>query len=229
MKSNSRYLILIPAYNEEKTIEAVVLGARKHAEVCVVDDGSQDRTPEILARIPGIHVIRHKENTHIPGALIDGMHYAVDQGYDYVITMDAGLSHDPDEIPLFMDCPASDLTIGIRTRKTDTPLSRRLLSLMANLIYNSSLDFPRSLFKRRFYKDISSGYRRYSRESMKLILSNETHSKSFDILFETMMIIYRNKLTISEVPIVYRFTNSTLNTRVITDCLKTCFRSVMRL
>ncbi len=74
------YLVIIPAYNEEKTIEEVILRARKYADVCVINDNSQDATPEILARINGIHVIHHEENTHLPGCILDGMKYAHEKG-----------------------------------------------------------------------------------------------------------------------------------------------------
>jgi dolichol-phosphate mannosyltransferase len=227
LKKTSAHLIVIPAYNEEETIEEVVLRSKKYADTCVVDDCSQDRTAEILGTIHNIHVIRHEKNTHIPGGLLDGMRYAVEKGYDYIISLDAGLSHDPDEISRFIDHPHSDLAIGIRVVKTDTPLFRKMLSKTGNLIYNCCLDFPASLFKRKYYKDITSGYRRYSKEAMKLILSKKIESSSFDILFESAMFIYKNGLTISEVPISYAFSNSSLNTNVVKDCLKMCLKSVI--
>ena len=205
MEKSNNHLVIIPAYNEEETIEEVILKAKKYADVCIIDDNSQDATPEILARLDGIHVIQHEENTHLPGGILDGMTYAHEKGYEYAITMDAGLSHDPDEIPLFMNHEQTDLVIGVRTQKVNTPLLRRILSKGGNLVYNFSIDFPKSLFKKRYYKDITSGFRRYSDRSVKLLLSKEIKSKSFDILFETTMYIYRNRLTISEVPISYNF------------------------
>ena len=101
--TKERILVVIPAYNEEDTIEEVVLRAKKYADVCVVNDNSSDATPEILGRIDGIHVIHHKKNTHIPGGLLDGMKYAVEHDYSYAISIDAGLSHNPDEIPRFIN------------------------------------------------------------------------------------------------------------------------------
>jgi dolichol-phosphate mannosyltransferase len=228
LRKSSAHLIVIPAYNEEETIEEVVLRAKKYADICIVDDCSQDRTAEILSTINDIHVIRHEKNTHIPGGLLDGMRYAVKKGYDYIIAMDAGLSHDPDEIPKFIDHPHSDLAIGSRITKINTPLFRKTLSKAGNLIYNCCLEFPASLFKQRYYTDITSGYRRYSNEAMKLLLSKKMESQSFDILFESAMFIYRNRLSISEVPITYAFTNSSLNPNIVKDCMKMCLRSVIK-
>ncbi len=228
MKKNSDYLIIIPAYNEEKTIEELVVRAKKFADVCVINDNSKDATPEILQAIEDIHVIHHKKNTHIPGGLLDGMRYAVVEGYSYAIAMDAGLSHNPDEIPRFIEHPPSDLAIGTRIIKTNTPTYRKALSFVGNFIYNCSLEFPASVFKRQYFRDISSGYRRYSNRAMQLILSKKIESKSFDVLFETVMYIYRNRLSISEVPITYDFSNSSLNPTVVKDCLRICFRVVCK-
>jgi len=226
LNKNSNILVIIPAYNEEETIEEVVLCSKKHADVCVINDNSRDSTPDILNCIPGIHVIHHKVNTHIPGGLLDGMRYAVEQDYEYVIAIDAGLSHNPDEIPEFMNCPHADLVIGVREKKTNTPLFRRVLSKTGNFIYNISLDFPQSFFKKRYYKDITTGYRRYSYRAMQLLLSKKMQSKSFDILLETAMYIYKNKLLISEVPITYAFSNSSLNPNVVKDCIKMSLRLI---
>ena len=70
--TETRTLVLIPAHNEEETIEEVVRRAMKYAQVCVVDDCSRDRTYEILTLIDGAHVIRHEKNTNYGGAVTDG-------------------------------------------------------------------------------------------------------------------------------------------------------------
>jgi dolichol-phosphate mannosyltransferase len=218
MDKKNDFIVIIPAYNEEDTIEDVVLRAKQYADVCVINDNSRDATPEILRRIPDIHVIHHERNTHIPGALLDGMRYAVEQGYRYAIAMDAGLSHNPDEIQRFVDFPHCDLLCGVRRHKVNTPMFRRILSVVGNLIYNICLNFPYSLIKKRYYKDITSGFRRYSYAAMKLLISKNIQSRSFDVLIETAMYIFKNKLIIEEVPITYTFSNSSLNLRVVRDC-----------
>ena len=223
-KRKSDYLVIIPAYNEEDTIEALVLRAKKHGDVCVVNDCSRDATRKILECIDDIMVINHEVNTHIPGAVLDGMRFAVESDYVYAITIDAGFSHNPDEIPLFIEHDAADLVIGVRTEKRNTPLLRRVLSQVGNFLYNISLDFPRSLFKKTYYKDITSGFRRYSNRAMKELISREMRSRSFDFLFESTMHIYNHPLTISNVPITYDFSNSSLNSNVVKDCLMMCLK-----
>ena len=226
LNKNSHFLVIIPAYNEEENIKEVVLRSKKYADVCVINDKSRDATPDILNSIYGIHVIHHKKNTHIPGGLLDGMRYAVEQGYEYAIAIDAGLSHNPDEIPRFINHPPADLVMGVREEKNNTPLFRSVLSKTGNFIYNISLDFPQSLFKKRYYKDITTGYRRYSHKAMQLLLSRKMQSRSFDILLETAMYIYKNRLLISEVPITYAFSNSSLNPNIVKDCIKMSLRLI---
>jgi dolichol-phosphate mannosyltransferase len=219
-------LVIIPACNEESTIAQVVLGARRYADVCVINDGSRDATREILNKIDGIHVITHEKNTHIPGCLRDGMRYAVERGYRYAVTMDAGMSHCPDDLPLFINHQNAALLIGCRKKKINTPLSRRVLSAIGNIIYNLTLDFPKSLFH-SYYRDIPSGYRRYSSEAMQLILSRNMSSRSFDIMLESVHLIHRHNLRIAEVPVTYRFSTSSLNLSVIRDCIRMCLRVLL--
>ena len=227
IKKVSNFLVIIPAYNEENTIAEVVSRANKYADVCVIDDNSRDATPEILKRFDDIHIIRHERNTHIPGGLLDGMRYAVANNYEYAIAMDAGLSHNPDEIPKFIKHPHCDLAIGVRTKKINTPLFRKMLSTAGNIIYNMCLNFPQSVFRWPYYRDITSGYRRYSNRAMQAIVSKQIESKSFDILFETAMIVYREKLSFSEVPISYNFSNSSLNPNVVKDCMRMCLKQIL--
>ena len=218
----SDFVVIIPCYNEAESIEAVVMGAKKYADICVINDCSTDSTPQILAEIENIHVVHHEKNTHIARGILDGMQYAMNAGYEYAITMDAGLSHDPDDIPLFLGTEAADLVLGKRGRKTNTPLFRRALSALGGLVYNVFLDFP-WMFSRPYYSDLTTGYRRYSRSAMEVLLSSSMNSRSFDFIYESAMIICRSKLKIAEIPISYHFSNSSLNIRVVIDCIKIIF------
>jgi dolichol-phosphate mannosyltransferase len=220
-----RFLVVVPAYNEEDNIREVVLRSQAYCDVCVVDDNSKDRTPEILASIPGVHVIRHHQNTHIAGAVLDGMRYALAAGYDYVIAMDAGLSHNPDELPLFLQAEPADLVIGTRGLRSEVnkSLYRRLLSRVGSLLMNSILaggkrDGP------AWIRDCTSGYRRYSRGAMTLLTSTPMQCRAFDFLLETLAVIVRAGLSVREVPITYVFTGSSLTNRIVLDALRTWWR-----
>jgi glycosyltransferase involved in cell wall biosynthesis len=116
--SNENGIIaLIPAYNEERFIAAVVRGALKHLHVVVIDDGSTDRTAEI-AEQAGAEVIRQPVNGGKGAALNTGFDLAVKRNMEAAITLDADGQHDPDEIPLFIEAfraGKGDLIIGQRS------------------------------------------------------------------------------------------------------------------
>jgi dolichol-phosphate mannosyltransferase len=216
-----RTLVVIPAFNEEETIEAVARGARRHADVCVVDDASTDRTPGILAAIDGIHVIRHARNTHIAGAVLDGMRHALAEGYDYVVTMDAGLTHLPEELPRLLEAEPADLVIGTRRWSSveNKPLYRIALSMAGTLLMNAIL-LDRRRDGPRLLHDCTSGYRRYSRRAIEILTQTPLRSRAFDFLLESLAVLARSGASIREVPITYRFSNSSLNRRIVVEALR---------
>lgn len=218
----SRPLVIVPAYNEEETIERVARGAQLHADVCVVDDASTDRTPEILASIEGVHVIRHPRNTHIAEAVLDGMRHALARGYESVVTMDAGLTHNPAELPRLLGAEPADVVIGARSWRQhwQKPLTRGAFSVVGTVLMNAILvdakrDGPRWL------SDCTSGYRRYSPRALRILTETPLRSRSFDFLLESLAVLCRAGASLREVPITYRFSNSSLDNRVVLEALRT--------
>ena len=94
--------ILIPAYNEEKRVGAVVREVLEYCpDVIVVDDGSPDDTDKIAAEAGAI-VLEHVRNQGKGAALQTGFDYAREHGYDLAITLDADGQHAPSDIPAFL-------------------------------------------------------------------------------------------------------------------------------
>jgi dolichol-phosphate mannosyltransferase len=126
--------ILLPVYNEEKTVESVINAVRQyhHGEVIVVDDGSNDRTLEILGERDDILVTRHMENLGYGASLIDGFRFAEFAGLKHLITMDCDGQHEPAHIPEFFDALEGDVDIVSGSRylpgsgaACDAPADRR--------------------------------------------------------------------------------------------------------
>lgn len=111
-------LIAIPIFNEEKYVLEVLEKVKQHHDqILVVDDGSTDRTAEILNTVPGVHVLRHDINSGYGSSLIDAFAWAHRCGYDWVITMDCDRQHEPQRIPEFMreiETDAWDIISGSR-------------------------------------------------------------------------------------------------------------------
>ena len=227
----SSHLVVIPAHNEEETIYEVVTRSLKYADVSVTDDGSRDKTSVILENIireceEGRHsnrlnVITHPSATHIPLGIQDGMKYAAAKNYDFVITMDAGLSHDPDAIADFMACdPAIDLVIGSRKNVENVPFYRKLISLMAARIVNYALTPSFFDFRGRGIRDCTSGFRRYSRRAFTLIAGSTLKSKAFDFHMEALVLCVRSSMHVMEIPIHYLFSNSSFNKKVLKQAIR---------
>lgn len=102
----SDHLILIPAFNEAATIEAVVLGARRHGAVLVVDDGSADDTAALATRA-GADVLRLSRRQGKGEALRRGFAEGLARGAERVVTLDGDGQHDPDEIPRLLAAAAA--------------------------------------------------------------------------------------------------------------------------
>ena len=103
------FLTALPVFNEEAHIREVLAEVRRHAQdVLVVDDGSTDATPELLAREPGVHVVRHETNRGYGAALKSAFQFAIDRKYDVLVTIDCDGQHEPSLIQSLVDCVYPD-------------------------------------------------------------------------------------------------------------------------
>jgi len=103
-----RVLLGIPVYNEQRYVTTVLDEVRRYADdILVVDDGSTDETPMLLARQP-VEVIRHAENRGYGRSMQDMLRWAEFDGFDWLITMDCDEQHEPASIPDFLDAIRSD-------------------------------------------------------------------------------------------------------------------------
>ena len=90
----------MPVFNEEAHVLDVLREVRKHAsDVLVVDDGSSDRTPQLLAETDGIRVLTHPVNQGYGAALASAFKFAVEEAYDALVTIDCDGQHEPQLIP----------------------------------------------------------------------------------------------------------------------------------
>ena len=155
----------IPAYNNEKTIGPVIVGALRQLEhVIVVDDGSTDRTFQVAEEC-GAHVLRIRENRGKGNALRVSFRYALSKGFDAVITLDADLQHDPKEIPKFIAYYLSrrpGIVVGDRLHnKQCIPRMRYGTNRIGALTFSWLLG--------QTIRDSQSGFRLYDREVIKKI------------------------------------------------------------
>ncbi|MCA9066050.1 MAG: glycosyltransferase family 2 protein [Planctomycetaceae bacterium] len=115
-----RILTALPVYNESTHVGDVLRKVLQHVDdVLVVDDGSTDGTDLILRQFPQVAVVRHTVNQGYGAGLKTAFDYAVEHGYDILVTMDCDGQHEPQflhEIAALIDAPDSpvDMVSGSR-------------------------------------------------------------------------------------------------------------------
>ena len=111
-------LIIIPVFNEEATLDQVLVEVRRAVPACdilVVDDGSTDRSPQIIRAHADVQMVRHDTNRGYGQSLITGFRYAIDGGYAVAVTIDCDEQHEPQRIPDFLQAIATaDIVSGSR-------------------------------------------------------------------------------------------------------------------
>ena len=210
-----RFAVIVPALNAAGTIELVVRSARAQLEpVLVVDDGSSDATGEV-ARAAGAHVLRHDVNRGKGAALKTGFAWALENGFDGVITLDADGQHLPGEIPKFLRARAAgspDLIIGGRSHLFGGMLPRRRL---ANRFSAWSIARASGVA----ITDSQSGFRLYSAS----LLRNVTlRTDGFDMESEVIVRAGRRRFSIVTIPIELGFVDgvATSHYRPLLDTLR---------
>ncbi len=149
--------LLLPAYNESKTIGQIIQETSEFiSEIVVIDDGSLDETAEIASGY-GVVCLANVTNCGKGSALRKGFAYALKHGYELVFTMDSDGQHDPTDIPRFLahfDNTQPDILIGARETKnprTSMPFHRR--------INNRLISYVGSKLCGQRVPDFQSGYR----------------------------------------------------------------------
>jgi glycosyltransferase involved in cell wall biosynthesis len=200
---------VIPAYNEEKTIQEVVQRTLPFVQqVIVVDDGSRDHTFE-RAKAMGVIVLRHDINMGKGAALKTGCDYAVRKGAEQLVVLDADGQHDPEEIPQFIEALSHyDIVFGARQFSTEMPgvlkMGNRGLNLLVRALYHIKL------------QDTQSGFRAFTAETYQKIRWQAT-----DYCMESEMIANAGKQRIRyiELPIKTTYLDRYKGTTVL-DGLK---------
>jgi glycosyltransferase involved in cell wall biosynthesis len=192
-------VVVIPALNEELAIRDVVVQALTHcAQVIVVDDGSSDRTGEVIADL-AIECIRHDKPLGKARALQDGFRRALQMHCDGVLTMDGDGQHDAADLRRLLAAAVQypdHIVIGARLRSRDNTPGK-------NRFGNQQADFWVSWACGRPVVDSQSGQRYYPRAVMELALQlpNDGFVFESEILIEAAR---RGIYTVS-VPIEARY------------------------
>jgi dolichol-phosphate mannosyltransferase len=173
-------------------------------ELLVVDDGSPDGTGEIAdalaAKHPSIHVLHRKEKNGLGRAYLAGFAWALERDYDLIMEMDGDFSHNPDDIPKFLEAAANaDLVLGSRycggIRVINWPLKRLLLSTSAARYVQIITGMPIS--------DPTGGFKCFRRNALQAVGLETIRSNGYSFQIEMTHRLWMNGYRVAEVPIIF--------------------------
>lgn len=207
--ASGRTLVIVPTYNESENIQSVIetLMALEipGLDVLVVDDNSPDGTAAVVAGMaktnPRIKLVTREGKLGLGTAYVLGFKYAIKEQYDFIIEMDADLSHDPDMIPLFLSAiNSADLVIGSRylgevANVVNWPLRRLMLSKGASLYTRIITGMP--------VQDPTSGFKCFRRKVLEAIDLERIHSGGYSFQIEMNFMAWRKGFHLKEIPIVF--------------------------
>ncbi|MFZ2947970.1 MAG: glycosyltransferase family 2 protein [Desulfuromonadaceae bacterium] len=189
--------ILIPAYNAGKTIPAVVRECLEQGlPVVVVDDGSDDDTSTLLSGLP-LTLLRHGRNLGKGAALKTGFAWALESGYDGVVTIDADGQHEVAAIPqLIAAAQSGQRGILIASRRSQ-------FEEMAGLRKFWNRVGVWCIWKRTGFEitDSQSGFRYYSREVLKSV---SLESNGYAMEMEILLKAWKSGFTVGSLPVAAR-------------------------
>jgi dolichol-phosphate mannosyltransferase len=219
-------MVMIPTYNEALNIEPLlreILCQGPDIGAVVVDDNSPDGTAAIVKRLreedPRVHLILRMNERGRGTAGVAGFKYAVAQGVDFIIEMDADFSHQPSYIPYFLsqmdDC---DLLIGSRLVEGGGEKGRHFLRKMitrsANAYIRLILGVP--------VRDCTSGYRVFRRQVLESIELDQLMAVGPPIVEEVLYKVHKRGFRIKEVPYILeerKAGESTFNRKIMLNAL----------
>ena len=203
----NKTLVVVPTYNERENLPALaqrLLALPVPVDMLVVDDNSPDGTgklaDELAAKHPQIHVLHRVEKNGLGRAYIAGFKWALERDYEFIFEMDGDFSHNPDDIPMFLEAAQNaDLVLGSRycggVRVINWPLKRLVLSRCAGIYVWLITGMP--------FTDPTGGYKCFRRRALQALNLDAVQSNGYSFQIELTHKLWRQGIKAVEVPIIF--------------------------
>lgn len=203
-------VVIIPTYNEKENIEAIikaVFSLEKDFSILVVDDSSPDGTADIVHKLQEkypkqLFIEIRKEKQGLGVAYIHGFRWAMKEGYDYIIEMDADFSHDPKDLPRLYDAcknEGADVSVGSRyvngISVVNWDIKRILLSYFASKYVRFITRIP--------VNDTTAGFVCYSKKVLETIDLDKIRFVGYAFQIEMKFKSWLHGFVIKEVPVIF--------------------------
>ncbi len=206
-RTQAAALIIIPTYNERENLPRLVheiLGTEPTLEILFVDDRSPDGTGELADRLADetdrVHVMHRAGKMGLGTAYVAGFKYALNNGYDYILQMDADFSHRPQDLPrLLQAAETADVVIGSRNvpggQTLDWSPLRGLISKGGSLYSRLLLRLP--------VRDCTGGFKCFRRRALEVLDLDHLNASGFGFQVEVNYALARAGMRFAEVPIIF--------------------------
>lgn len=187
----NNYFVIVPVFNEEKNISIFLRKLLKYSRnVVVVNDGSSDKTIDVLKRFRRIHLVNLNINRGKGAAMKEGAKLAWKLGAKGIIFMDGDNQHNPEHLTKFFKLLSQgfDIIIGVRILKVNVPIIRKLGNKL--LIHGVRIIFGVNL------DDLICGFRGFSKKGYKQIF---WESDRYGVETEVITLIGRKKLNFEKI------------------------------
>ncbi|HTB32629.1 MAG TPA: polyprenol monophosphomannose synthase [Bacteroidia bacterium] len=197
-------LIFIPTYNEVENVERIfneITSLKLSADILFLDDNSPDGTGDIIDRLSknnsNVFTIHRTGKLGIGSAHQEGIKWAYDKNYELLVTMDCDFTHSPSYIFDFIKLSdKANIVVGSRYMQKDSlatwNLFRKFLTYLGHFLTVTMLNMP---------YDASGAFRLYDLKKINKDLFKLITSPGYSFFFESLFILYYNKITITETPI----------------------------
>jgi dolichol-phosphate mannosyltransferase len=205
--SIGKIVVLIPTYNERENLSLIVPRLRAAvpaADILVLDDNSPDGTGAVADQLAAdddqVRVLHRTSKAGLGAAYLAGFAWALDQGYDVLVEMDADGSHQPEQLPsLLLAMADADVVLGSRWvpggSVVNWPLHRKALSRGGNVYVRVLLGMP--------IGDATGGFRAYRASALRIMDLQDVASLGYCFQVDLVWRALRAGLSVVEVPITF--------------------------
>ena len=206
MTYDKRILVFSATYNEIENIKELISGIQKNlpnSSILIIDDNSPDKTQEVIFELKknnsNLFLIERENKLGLDTAHKAAFKYAVENNFDYLITMDADISHDPKELPKFVkNLNNFPFVIGSRYVSGGKCLmkgSRLIMSKFGNKLIKILSGIKSNEF--------TTSYRGFNVKKLKNFDLNNVKSKGYSFFMGTLFELEKNNIEIKEIPITF--------------------------